>query len=259
MMSLSATPCVASVRTGYAAHHQLPIHPDVSPQESPIVAIYPPPDRHIRTRKVVTRSRARPTGKYPSWKMGRMIEWESSHELNAVRLLDADPAVSAFHEQPLEIHFKMDGEIRRHFPDLLVHHSGVVELWEIKPDIESLDDETKHRSGILSAALPNHGYSYRVISGRDLTTGANLSNSLTILRYGRAEIGPLEREQLRLHFKRAREIRWAQVLDGSLGANGRRQICRLILEGVIEFDTRHFLSADTILKWTGNRRISAER
>jgi hypothetical protein len=31
----------------------------------------------VRSRRVVTRSRFRPTGKYPSWKMGRMLQWES--------------------------------------------------------------------------------------------------------------------------------------------------------------------------------------
>src|SRR5215813_8651303 len=45
------------------------------------------------SRNVVTRSRVRPTGKYPSWKMERMLEWESRNELHAFRLLDCDPSV----------------------------------------------------------------------------------------------------------------------------------------------------------------------
>src|SRR5262245_2804740 len=46
-------------------------------------------------RTVVTRSRERSTGKYPSWTMNQMLEWESPFELNAMYSLDADPAVSS--------------------------------------------------------------------------------------------------------------------------------------------------------------------
>jgi serine/threonine protein kinase len=60
------------------------------------------PER-VCSRRVVTRSRFRPTGKYPSWKMERMLQWESMNELNAFRLLDCDPRGTAFSEQPYEI------------------------------------------------------------------------------------------------------------------------------------------------------------
>jgi hypothetical protein len=50
----------------------------------------------VRSRRVVTRSRFRLTGKYPSWKMERMLQWESINELNAFRLLDCDPRVTVF-------------------------------------------------------------------------------------------------------------------------------------------------------------------
>jgi hypothetical protein len=52
--------------------------------------------------------------------MGRMIQWECFHELNALRLLDADEAVTACHEQPLTIRFVLDGKARIRYPDLLV-------------------------------------------------------------------------------------------------------------------------------------------
>ncbi len=64
--------------------------------------IYPEAGK-LRSRRVVSRSRARATGKFPSWKMGRMIQWESINELNAYRRLDATPGANAFYEQPLMI------------------------------------------------------------------------------------------------------------------------------------------------------------
>lgn len=71
--------------------------------------VFPKPGQ-LRSRKVVSRSRARPTGKYPSWKMRRMVQWESENELNAFRLLDCDPDVTRFHEQPCEVMYVLGGQ-----------------------------------------------------------------------------------------------------------------------------------------------------
>jgi len=46
----------------------------------PSIEIKFPVDGKIRSRKVVSRSNARNSGKYPSWKMQRMMQWESPHE-----------------------------------------------------------------------------------------------------------------------------------------------------------------------------------
>ena len=64
----------------------------------PKIQIIFPKDGKIRSRKVVKRSNARNTGKYPSWKMKRMMQWESVHEGNAMRILDATPHVTSFTE-----------------------------------------------------------------------------------------------------------------------------------------------------------------
>jgi len=44
---------------------------------SGIRSILLPKPGQMRSRNVVSRSNARSTGKYPSWKMGRMIHWEA--------------------------------------------------------------------------------------------------------------------------------------------------------------------------------------
>ena len=49
-------------------------------------------------KKIVNRSNSRPTGKYRSWKMNRMMQWKTVAHLNVFRLLDADSRVSSFQE-----------------------------------------------------------------------------------------------------------------------------------------------------------------
>jgi TnsA-like endonuclease N terminal len=196
-----------------------------------------PQDGKIRSRTVVSRSRGRGTGMYPSWKMGRMIQWESPNELNALRLLDADPAVKAFNEQPLAIHFQLDNEAHLHYPDLLVEwRSGHRELWEIKPAREAAHPETARRTQFLRSALPSVGFDYRMVSGEELKREARLFNALTLLKYGRGPIGDTDRERVRLILLTSPVIRWTSAVNGDLGPRGRAILCRLALEGVLAFD-----------------------
>ena len=108
---------------------------------SPIISIELPKEGKLRSRSVVSRSRARPTGKYPSVKMGRMIQWESANELNACRLLDVNPNVISYFEQPLVIRYTQDDIPHLHYPDILVQWLDHQELWEIKTARDALKPE----------------------------------------------------------------------------------------------------------------------
>jgi len=143
-----------------------------------IVSLTFPNDEKLRSRKVVTRSRARATGKYPSWKMGRMIQWESINELNAYRLLDTDPSVIEFYEQPLKISYVIDGTLRTHYPDTLVKWVNHQELWEIKSPKYAEKPDYLKRTQILEAALIEFGYNYRMINAEGFLKQPRLNVSV---------------------------------------------------------------------------------
>lgn len=207
------------------------------------------PQEGVRARRVVTRSRARPTGKYPSWKMGRMVQWESHNELNAYRLLDANPAVLAFYEQPLVIRYHLDCEQHIHYPDTLVKLVTGRELWEVKSAAEAARPENASRTRFLTDALPNHGFIYRMVLAEDLGREPRLSNVLTLLKYGRQPVGILEREQLRLLIEKAGGLCWGAATSGSLGPRGRFVLARLVLEGVLTCDIEQQLSPSSRFDW----------
>lgn len=204
------------------------------------------PQEGVRARRVVTRSRARPTGKYPSWKMGRMVQWESHNELNAYRLLDANPAVLAFYEQPLVIRYHLDGEQHIHYPDTLVRLVTGRELWEVKSAAEAARPENASRTRFMTEALPNHGFTYRMVLAEDLAREPRLSNVLTLLKYGRQPVGILEREQLRLLLEKTGGLCWGAATSGDLGLRGRFLLARLALEGRLHVDVDVRLDAKTI-------------
>lgn len=227
-------------------------------QASPVISIDFADAETIRARKVVTRSRAIPTEKYPSWKVGRMIQCESPHELNAFRLLDANPAVRTFREQPCEIQYILDGEPHSHYPDALVELASGKELWEVKPTEEALALDVVRRTALLQEALPDFGFQYRVVLGEDLQKQPRLKNALDVLRRGRATIPTAERERLRVFFAGIHSFRWGAVLDGNFGRLGRKYICRLILEGKLTFDFEQPLTRESIIECTSNGRILPE-
>ncbi|MFO0601689.1 MAG: TnsA endonuclease N-terminal domain-containing protein [Polyangiales bacterium] len=75
------------------------------------------------------------TGRYFSWKAGRTVAHESILERNLFLLLDGDPRVRTFEEQPCRIEFEGPRGKRRYTPDARVEYvDGAVELVEVKYD-----------------------------------------------------------------------------------------------------------------------------
>ena len=199
----------------------------------------------LRSRRVVTRSRARGTGKYPSWKMGRMLQWESRNELNAFRLLDCCPAVTQFMEQPCQICYNQGGQSKSHYPDILVEISGHKELWEVEPEGKAQQPEVAVRTALLTQALPRWGYEYRLAIDCDLAKQPRLKNAQILLRFGRHEVSESEYEFLRLMHKRQGALAWSQACNGEYGAKGRQNLCNLTLKGILTVDVNAPWSAST--------------
>lgn len=210
-----------------------------------VLSIEFPESGAIRTRRVVTRSRARPTGKYPSLKMGRSVQYESPNERNAFRLLDADPSVLTYREQPAAINYVLNGDTRTHHPDILVERVNSLEFWEVKTAKDASKPDVQRRTDLLERTLPAFGYTYRVVLAEDLHREPRLTNVKTLLRLGRQPVSPLAREQLRRLLDVSGCIRWGDVINGALGPAGCQLVCRLVLEGMLVFDVENQLDEET--------------
>ena len=178
-----------------------------------------------------------------------MVQWESINELNACRLLDANPFVKEYYEQPLTIHYELDGETHNHYPDFLVMSEMAKELWEVKPLSDAKKPENVARTELLTAELPDLGFSYRLIVAEDLAQEPRLSNVITLLKFGRFPISPLARERIRRLFLQSGTINWGVVKCGDIGPIGRQIVCRLVLEGVVGFNIEKPWTDATILHW----------
>lgn len=213
-----------------------------------------------RSRKVISRSNTRPTGRFPSQRMNRMIHWDSPHELNAYRLLDSNPAVRAFSEQPCIIYYKLDDKEYRHFPDSLVETAAVRALWEIKTTADARKPEVVARTQLLTEHLPSHGYQYCMVLAEDLSREPRLHNVRLLLRQGRTPLSVEQMEYCRRLFLATPSLRWLDVVEGRHAPFTMQHACRMVIEGNLhinldkKFDATSQLVkvASTILFGDGN-------
>lgn len=209
-----------------------------------------------RARKVVSRSNAKATGKYPSLKMGRMVQYESIHEKNAFMLLDACHEVLSYGEQPCRIDYVMDGVQRKHYPDIKVQLPWGIELWEVKTESDAKISEVFERTTFMQSALPHLGFNYRLVTANILAHNPRLDNIKKLLRYGRKAIAPTSRERIRTAFIESSFICWGHFAETNASML-RRDICRLILEGFLQVDLNKALDDDTQIRLAAARQGEA--
>lgn len=201
--------------------------------------------KKVRARRVVSRSNCKPTGKYPSWKMKRMMQWESQHECHALMMLDSNPEVLSFSEQPCLIRYSIDGEICRHYPDILVITKQGRELWEIKLKAEADSLAITRRTAYLSKHLPDFGCTYRVIHAESLAVQPQLENIKRLLRQGRQPVELICKERFRILFQHSNAIPWKLLSTKEFDFG--RQTARLILEGYLECPFHLPINDDTLI------------
>ncbi|SDR27838.1 hypothetical protein SAMN05443245_4190 [Paraburkholderia fungorum] len=211
-----------------------------------IVAIVPPAGDKLRAKTIVSRSNATQTGKYPSWKMGRMIQWANNSELNAFRLLDAEPRVLSFREYPLAIKLIYNGQARMHYPGLEVDLMSGRELWRVCTADQAVSTDETALTSLLASQLQSFGYTYRIITSESVALEPRLSIVRSLLRYGRKSITSLEREQMRRLLEEIGYVHWGTPDTGALGPRSRAIISRLTLEGVLGVPYHSPLESETI-------------
>ena len=160
-------------------------------------------------------------------------------------LLECNPAVTEFREQPCEIHYSDGVDQRRHYPDLYVQVNGVKEVWEVKTEAEALRPEVIARTALMASLLPAEGYQYKQVLDLDLRRQPYLNNAKTIFHLGRRPVGLLEWEGLRRILDARGFLSWSEASSEVYGIRGRQMLCRLVLDGYLQFDRTRPLSLDT--------------
>ena len=166
----------------------------------------------MAVRKIPTNRRSL-TGFVASRRDGRMVASESSLERDLLVLLDFDPAVERYEEQPVRIEYRdARGRRRTYTPDVLVHFRQDIAqeqpttplLYEVKYRRDLFDNwrEIKPKVRAGRAYARGRGWRFKLITEREIRT-PYLQSVKFLRQYRRLQPGQAER---RLLLDRLREV-----------------------------------------------------
>jgi len=146
-------------------------------------------EENMAVRKVSNRG-GNIVGHFPSLKLGRMVGFESLIERDFVYLLDYEPAVEHFSEQPLVIEYQHAGRKRRYTPDFHVICGGHPFLFECKP--AQLVDDPKNQIKFEAARswCQEQGWTFGIVTDEHLASNWRIANIKLLTQFARYSIGP---------------------------------------------------------------------
>jgi TnsA endonuclease N terminal len=141
-------------------------------------------------RKIPRYGAQKNIGKFASVKTGLVAWYESLNERNLMYLLDFDPGVTYWCEQPLRIRFSQGGKTHRYTPDLEVHRTSKKQIVEVKPKhkVESGEWDVLFRTA--SFICEQEGYEYVVMTDEIIGRQPKLGNVISLWKYARTTVLP---------------------------------------------------------------------
>src|SRR5688572_26100827 len=117
----------------------------------------------------LTRRKHGLNGLFPSLKTGRMVWYESFLERDFIHLLEFDPSVVTFAEQPLTLAYAYQGKTRHYTPDFHVHYASQCQvLVECKPAAFVDHQDNPLKFAAAQAWCAERGWTFRVVTEVDI-------------------------------------------------------------------------------------------
>lgn len=127
-------------------------------------------------------------GRFPSLRLARVVDYESSIERDYLYLLDFERAVSWFAEQPLTIDYEDQGKGRRYTPDFHVINNGQHILVECKPQTHVDREKNQRKFAVARQWCKEQGWAFEVVTDEQLRSGYRLTNIKRLTQFARYPI-----------------------------------------------------------------------
>jgi hypothetical protein len=136
-------------------------------------------------------------GRFPSLKLDRMVDFESLIERDFIYLLDFEPEVSWFAEQPLTIEYQHEGERRAYTPDFRVIRNEQNVLVECKPEQRVNEPNNQRKFAAGKTYCATKGWLFQVVTDEQLRCGYRLRNVQLLTQFARYDIAPQFKQRIR--------------------------------------------------------------
>jgi hypothetical protein len=136
-------------------------------------------------------------GRFPSLKLGRMVDFESLIERDLLFLLDFELDVEFFEEQPLTIEYLWNGKLLSYTPDFHVIRNGQNILVECKPEQLVQSARNQRKIAAARAWCAAEGWIYQLVTDKQLRSGYRLRNVKHLTQFARYDVSPEVRNRVR--------------------------------------------------------------
>lgn len=143
----------------------------------------------MSARKLPVRGvRGKNVGKFFSVKMNVMLWFESLLEESLMYLLDFDPDVKRFKEQPFLIRYIHDGKKRHYTPDLFVERRDERQIVEVKPKRKVETEKYNLLFRIISPICEMEGCKFKVFTEESILWQPRLNSVKALWSYARTPL-----------------------------------------------------------------------
>ena len=193
-------------------------------------------------------------GKFASVKTGLIAWYESLLERDQMYLLDFDPHVTFWHEQPFKIRYVLEGKTHYYTPDLEVHRGTKKQVVEVKSQKQVDSGEFDLLFRLATSICEDEGYEYVVVTDRMIRQQPKLDNVKKLWKYARTPILPQHQVLCAEIFQanQADEVELVDLLAFFKSKNVAAQVVYSIMFwGILTFDLMEPLGEFTPIRMTG--------
>ncbi len=188
--------------------------------------------------------------------MGVNVRWESKLERDFLYLLEFDPDVILYREQPMRILYSLDGKTRRYTPDLLVERKHKKQIVEVKPKDKVFEGNNVQRFLVISRICRVRGYEFKVVTDEMIRLQPRLNNIKLLWKYARVPIHPQHQIYCSEIFSKRQEVCLSEVIGAfELNGIGRQIAFAMLYHGVLSVDLRLPINSDSVIRLKGAATI----
>lgn len=203
----------------------------------------------ILARKITNAGTTKLIGKFPSLKMGKVVWYESLLERDYLYLLEIDPDVVSYREQPGRIYYTLNGRSHHYTPDLLVERRHAKQLIEVKPKRKAKEEKFVRLFQLAEEVCRRGGYEFKVATEEVIRLQPRLDGVKLLYKYARTPVLP--QHQIGCHelFADKENVPLGEVAEFfTLRGADRRVVYALIYRGVLCADLAEPLNRDVIIR-----------
>lgn len=198
----------------------------------------------------VRKNRGRTTnfiGKFPSLKLNRIILWRSLLERDYLHLLEFDPDVVYYKEQPFQID-SINDDVHNYTPDFLVERTDKRQIIEVKPEQYVTNEENAVLYLSLASVCRAKGYEFLVVTDTMVRAQPCLNNVKLLWRYARTPLTPQHQILCHNFMLRCTQANFTEVIQFfELNCIAKDVVYALMYRGALAFDITQPINSEIIL------------